>query len=212
MKRVILIFCSYFLLLQAKGQKIDSLKNALSTVKTNVEVISTLNQLGAYYESISDYPKALFYLKKAKNINQNDQLVDQAIFTNNYIGYVYWHKSDYDNALFYHQSALQLAEENNINDENLAFTYLMLGNDFYDKGDFNKTASYYFKCIKLAEELKNHSLRVQGHNRLSKLYFKMKDYSQALEHVNKALKLNNPKDLRELAVSYNSVGNVALEK
>lgn len=212
MKQWLLIYCWVLFALNGRSENIDSLKTVITTVKTNVEVISTLNQLGAYYESISDYPKALFYLKKAKNLNQNNQLPHQSIATQNYIGYVYWHKSDYDNALFYHQSALKLAEDNNINDENLAFTYLMLGNDYYDKGDFNKTASYYFKCIKLAEELKNNSLRVQGYNRLSKLYFKMRDYSQTLEHVNKALKLNNPKDLRELAVSYNSLGNVALEK
>jgi serine phosphatase RsbU (regulator of sigma subunit)/tetratricopeptide (TPR) repeat protein len=209
--RVIICFYLLFALI-GKSENVDSLKTALTNVKTNVEVISTLNQLGSYYESISDYPKALFYLKKAKNLNQNNQYVKQSIATQNYIGYVYWHKSDYDNALFYHQSALKLAEEHQIRDENLAFTYLMLGNDFYDKGDFNKTANYYFKCIKLAEELQNINLRVLGHNRLSKLYFKMKDYTLAIQHVNKALLLNNKNDLRELAVSYNSLGNVALEK
>jgi tetratricopeptide (TPR) repeat protein len=212
MRKWLVIYCWVLFASNGKSENIDSLKTALTIVKTNAEVISTLNQLGAYYESISDYPKALFYLKKAKNLNQNNQLLHQSIATQNYIGYVYWHKSDYDNALFYHQSALKLAEDNNINDENLAFTYLMLGNDYYDKGDFNKTANYYFKCIKLAESLQNNSLRVQGHNRLSKLYFKLKDYSLAVQHVDAALNLNQKRDLRELAVSYNSLGNVALEK
>ncbi|MBL7883563.1 MAG: tetratricopeptide repeat protein, partial [Bacteroidia bacterium] len=184
----------------------------LAKANTPIEIISVSNHLGIYYESRSNYPAALFYLAKAKKANKDNAFPEQSIITQNYIGYVYWHKSDYEKALFCHNKALEIAEEHFIQDENLAFTYLMLGNNYYDKGDFNQAASYYFKCLKLAESIHNKSIQVQGHNRLSKLYFKLKDYSLAIEHVNTALLLNNNNDLRELATSYNSLGNIALEK
>lgn len=210
--KTVLVFSFVFCSLYSKSQKTDSLINALHQAKTKLEVVTTLNQLGAFYESISDYPKSLYYLKKSKNLNQQDRFVEQAIYTNNYIGYVYWHMSDYDNSLYYHFAALKLAENNNIKDKNLAFTYLMLGNDYYDKGVFNKTSEYYFQSLKLAESIKDTLLLVQIHNRLSKLYFKLKDYSLSIEHSQLALKLNHNNDFREQAVSFNNLGNVSLEK
>ena len=210
-KKLVILFCILFQL-QVFALNIDSLKNELKLTKTNAESIAILNQFGIYYESISDYSKAFYYLNKAKLLNQNNVDANQNIVTHNYIGYVYWHKSDYSNALFYHSKALELCKANNIINENLAFTYLMLGNDYYDKGDFNKTAKFYYESIKVAESINNNAILIQSYNRLSKLYFKMKDLKLAEELAKKSLKLNNENDKRELAVSFNSLGNIALEK
>lgn len=210
-KKLVILFCILFQL-HVFALNIDSLKNELKLSKTNTESIAILNQFGIFYESISDYPKAFYYLNKAKLLNQNNIDVNQNIVTHNYIGYVYWHKSDYSNALFYHSKALELCKANNITNENLAFTYLMLGNDYYDKGDFNKTAKFYYESIKVAESINNKAILIQSYNRLSKLYFKMKDLKLAEELAKKSLKLNNENDKRELAVSFNSLGNIALEK
>jgi len=210
-KKLVILFCLLFQL-HVFALNIDSLKNELKLSKTNTESIAILNQFGIFYESISDYPKAFYYLNKAKLLNQNNIDVNQNIVTHNYIGYVYWHKSDYSNALFYHSKALELCKANNITNENLAFTYLMLGNDYYDKGDFNKTAKFYYESIKVAESINNNAILIQSYNRLSKLYFKMKDLKLAEGLAKKSLKLNNENDKRELAVSFNSLGNIALEK
>ncbi|MBV6483955.1 MAG: hypothetical protein KFKLKKLM_00420 [Flavobacteriales bacterium] len=210
-KKLVILFCILFQL-HVFALNIDSLKNELKLSKTNTESIAILNQFGIFYESISDYPKAYYYLNKAKLLNQNNIDVNQNIVTHNYIGYVYWHKSDYSNALFYHSKALELCKANNITNENLAFTYLMLGNDYYDKGDFNKTAKFYYESIKVAESINNNAILIQSYNRLSKLYFKMKDLKLAEELAKKSLKLNNENDKRELAVSFNSLGNIALER
>jgi len=189
----------------------DSLEHYLSTTTSIQKKIISLNQLGAYYESVSDYSKSFSSLSKALELNKNNAFPSELIKTLNYMGYIYWHKSEYDSSLYYHLQALKIANESNINDENLAFTYLMLGNDYYDKGDLSKTSSYYYNCLKLADNLNNISIKIQCHNRLSKLYFKMKDYKQAIEHVLKSLKLNNNEyDIRELGVSYNNLGNLSL--
>ncbi len=215
MKKILLIFLSLFTFCQIKSETIDINLLQLKLEKDSVnkfEKIQALNLLGIYYESVSDYPNALNSLYQAQTLNSSEKLIKESIITCNYIGYVYWHKSEYDSSLYYHNKALELAEEENINDEHLSFTYLMLGNDYYDKGNFSQASNFYFKSLKVAEEIGSNNMLVQNHNRLSKLYYKMKDYPLSLSSVKKALDLNTTKNTRELGASYNSLGNNYLVK
>ena len=172
--------------------------------------INTLNDLGAYFESVSDYPNALKYLYKAKRLRGATK--DQLVNTFNYIGYVFWHKSMYDSAFYYHNKALKTIHNNTVSAENEAFTYLMLGNDYYDTGQYEESSKYYFKSLKIADELKNQSLLVKAHNRLSKLFFKLNDIELSQEYANKALKLNVSNSFRDLGDAYNTFGNIYLLK
>ena len=214
MKKILLIFIILFSFCLAKSETIgiDQLKLNLKNSVSNLEKIRALNNLGIYYESISSYPNSLAFLYQAQALNTSAKSINEAIITFNYIGYVYWHKSDYDSALFYHDKALNFAETNNINNENAAFTNLMLGNDYYDKGDFSKASEYYYKSLKIAEDISSNDMLVQNHNRLSKLYFKMKDYPLAYKNVLKSINLNQANNTRELGVSFNSLGNISLIK
>tara|TARA_B100000809_G_scaffold242472_1_gene266586 strand:- start:3108 stop:5204 length:2097 start_codon:yes stop_codon:yes gene_type:complete len=212
--KILLIFIILFSYCLAKGDTIgiNQLELNLENSADNLERIKALNNLGIYYESISNYPNSLEFLYQAQILNTSEQSINQAIITFNYIGYVYWHKSQYDSALFYHDKALKIAETNNINNNNLAFTNLMLGNDYYDKGDFSKASDYYYKSLKIAEDISSNNMLVQNHNRLSKLYFKMKDYPLAYKNVLKSINLNQTSNTRELGVSFNSLGNISLIK
>jgi tetratricopeptide (TPR) repeat protein len=211
MKKILLIFIILFSFCLAKGNKIgiNQLKLNLENSVDNLEKIRALNDLGIYYESISSYPNSLEFLYQAQALNTSEKSINEAIITFNYIGYVYWHKSDYDSALFYHNKALNFAETNNVNNENVAFTHLMLGNDYYDKGDFSKASEYYYKSLKIAEDISSNDMLVQNHNRLSKLYLKMKDYPLAYTNVLKSINLNQANNTRELGVSFNSLGNIS---
>ena len=182
-----------------------------TTSKDNIR-IEFYNLLGAYYESTSNYEKALKALYIANSINQSKFYTNDKIFTYNYLGYVYWHKSEYDSSFFYHNKALQLAKMNSLQNSNVAFTYLMLGNDYYDVGDYVKTSENYFESLKLYEKLNNTIGQLMVQNRLSKLYFKLKDYKSAKHHVQTSQQLNKTVQYhRELANSYNSLGNIEIE-
>ena len=108
---------------------------------------------------------------------------DEKIITNNFLGYVYWHKSNYDSALIFHQQALKNINKNKQTNNHVAFTFLMLGNDYYDLGDYSKTSKYFFKSLALYEKLNDTIGLIQIHNRLSKLYYKLKDYAKAKNHI-----------------------------
>lgn len=195
-----------------RGNKLplESLKKQSCNNSNPKTQIEANNLLGAYYESVSDYPKALFYLIKADSLNGNSS--NEKIVTYNYLGYVYWHKSEYDSALKYHNNALAIAQKEKLNNSNVAFIYLMLGNDYYDLGDYIKTSEYYFTSLKLYEKLNDTIGQIQVHNRLSKLYYKLKDYKRAKNQVSTAQHLNKfIQYYREAAISFNSIGNIQIE-
>lgn len=192
------------------ASKVDSLEKASLISNDQVGQIKAHNLLGAYYESVSNYPLALHHLNKAIARNASD--INEKVFSYNFMGYVYWHKSNYDSSLFYHEKALELAKKNQLNNANLAFTFLMLGNDYYDLGDYIKTSEYFFESLQRYEKLNDTIGQIQAHNRLSKLYYKLKDYSKAKTHVSEAQKLNKTIQYhRETATSFNSIGNIQIE-
>ncbi len=175
----------------------------------NVELFAVL---GSYYESISNYEKALYYLQEANKLN-NHQSIEWEVFTQNYIGYVYWHKSQYDSALHYHNSAFETIKKTGISSANAAFNSLMLGNDYYDLGDYIKTSEYYFESLASFEKLQDTIGQVMALNRLSKLYSKLNDIESSHLYVKKALILNaNADHLREMGNSTNCLGNIYIEK
>lgn len=200
----------FYFIVRGDSSKVDSLKNVLLSTKDMNEKIKIHNLLGAYYESISNYPLSLGNLVQAIEINRLDN--DEKVFSYNYLGYVYWHKSNYDSSLYYHEKALHISQNLKLNNANQAFTYLMLGCDYYDLGDYIKTSEYFFKSLALYEKLNDKVGQIQTHNRLSKLYYKLKDYAKAKNHVSTAQQLNKEAQYyREMAVSFNSIGNIQIE-
>ena len=199
----------YKFLISLNSKSIDSLLNVTTTGQTKNK-IKAHNYLGAYFESISNYPLAIFHLNQANVLNKiND---NEKIITQNFLGYIYWHKSNYDSALIYHQLALKKINKNNPVNNHLAFTYLMLGNDYYDLGDYSKTSKYFFNSLAIYEKLNDTIGLIQIHNRLSKLYYKLKDYAKAKNHISISQQFNKSVQyIRELAISYNSIGNIQIE-
>ncbi len=168
---------------------IDSLKKVIAESKEIKERIIANNYLGAYYEGVSNYKSALHHLYASDKLNAG-KYIEERVFCYNYIGYIYWHKSEYKMALYYHNKALVLAQDSSVNRNNLAFTYMMLGSDYYDLGDYEQTSKYYFQSLQLYEHLEDKVGCIMINNRLSKLYYKLKDYTRSKEQAEKAQKIN----------------------
>ncbi len=200
-----------FFIIKGDYGVVDSLKKIVSESKDVKELVNANNYLGAYYEGISNYKNALLHLYRSDKLNQG-AYPEERIFCYNYLGYVYWHKSEYKLALYYHNKALVIAQEKSVSLDNRAFTYMMLGSDYYDLGDYEQTSKFYFQALQVYEQLNDRVGCIMIHNRLSKLYYKLKDYERSLEHAGKAQKLNvSINYTRETAISFNCIGNVFIE-
>jgi len=190
---------------------VDSLKKVVTESKDAKERIVANNYIGAYYEGISNYKNALQHLYLSDKLNQGNYPAER-VFCYNYLGYIYWHKSEYKLALYYHNKALVIAQDTSLSRDNLAFTYMMLGSDYYDLGDYEQTAKYYFQSLQIYEQLNDRVGCIMINNRLSKLYYKLKDYKRSREHTEKAQKINASVNYtRETAISFNSLGNIFIE-
>ncbi|MBL7917696.1 MAG: tetratricopeptide repeat protein, partial [Bacteroidia bacterium] len=190
----------------------NKLSETLNKTTNNSEKLKIYNLFGVYYESTSNYTAAFAYLKKADSLHTLINDVEQQIISYNYKGYIYWHQSLYDSSLKYHQKAQSLAVSNKLENSSVAFTQLMLGEDYYDLGDYVKTSEYYYNSLSIFEKLQDTLGQIQAHNRLSKLYYRLKDYKTSKKHISVAQRLNkNIKNNREIAVSFNSIGNIQIE-
>ncbi len=191
---------------------IDKVKQGINKAGSIEESLLLYNLQAIYYESISDYKACFNSLKIADSLNELLNNDEQRIVTWNYKGYVYWHQSLYDSALVYHQKALMLSKEKRLEGSPTAFTLLMLGEDYYDLGDYVKTSEYYYKALALCEKLQDTLGQVQAHNRLSKLYYRLKDFNSSKKHISESQRLNKfIQNNREAAVSFNSIGNIQIE-
>lgn len=203
---------SFQFIIKGDKSKLDSLIKISKETKQTEQLIEINNLIGAYYESTSDYKKALSYLDLADKLNSGNKYIHAKIFTYNYIGYVYWHKSKYDSSLFYHNNALHLAKIHHLENSDVGFTYLMLGCDYYDLGDYIKTSEYFFESLKLSEKINDTIGQILAHNRLSKLYYKLKDFKSSESHIEIAWHLNQKiQYYRETAITYNNIGNIKIE-
>jgi len=206
---------SHFHLLSLTQDQVNQLivaENNLKNGQLQPNAIELYSVLGSYYESISNYDKALEYLFLAEKLTDNST-IEWNVFAKNYIGYVYWHKSQYDSALYYHNNALALIHKFKITSSNFAFNSLMLGNDYYDMGNYIKTSEYYFESLAQFEKLNDTIGQIMALNRLSKLYSKLNDLESSMNHVLKAKKLNKTiNHIRELGNTYNCLGNISIDK
>lgn len=186
--------------------------SVLNKATTNEERLHLHNLLAIYYESVSNYTACFNELNKADSLNAYVGNVEQRIITCNYRGYVYWHQSVYDSALKYHQKALSLSKQRKSESSPAAFTLQMLGEDYYDLGDYVKTSEYYYKALSMYEKIQDTLGQVQAHNRLSKLYYRLKDFKTSKKHISESQRLNKfIQNHREFAVSFNSIGNIQME-
>ena len=177
---------------------------------------SSYNNIGAVYDDLGDYDKALEYHFKALEIRKDvlgENNADTAGSYNN-IGNVYDKLGDYDKALEYHFKALEIFKEVlGENHPNTAMSYGNIGVVYVKLRDYDKALEYLFKDLEIYKEIlgENHHDTAMSYNNIGVVYVKLRDYDKALEYQNKALEIrkavlgeNHP----DIATSYLNIGAV----
>ncbi|MBF0101869.1 MAG: tetratricopeptide repeat protein [Desulfobacterales bacterium] len=184
-----------------------------------------LRELGEAYVKQGDYTSALRELLHAKEINANDPyLYDD-------LGQVYMAKLRFDLAIENFKKAIELRPEFTPAKNNLGSAYLAkqdwdaaievlnelsgdllyatphyplanLGWAYYNKKDFKKAKEYYLKSLKIDP---NFVIAIHG---LAKTYIELKNYSQAIEQLKKAILKDpyRPDMYLDLGKTYSLVG------
>lgn len=145
-----------------------------------------LNSLASIYNIQGNYPLGLEYYLKALRINE--QLGNQSAIVNNYVNIagVLSDQKEYKEALKYLDNALKSSEA--IGDSLKMSVCMANIGHIYMKMDDPRALEYYEKSLKIVGN-KKLDLKINILVNMSTIYTEQKEFTKALEHLNKAYPL-----------------------
>jgi tetratricopeptide (TPR) repeat protein len=203
------------------GSKELALKNyfdyALLAEKKNdfKRLASGYLEIGWFYQSAGEYPKALDFYNKALDLSRkHNEKLNEAVALRKL---AVWHidKEEYDLALELLTKSAEINRERQHLYEyryNLACDYFDIGLVFANKNDLKAAEEFYRKSQAIFQKLKlKHELSDYYFN-LGELYLFEKQYQKALDHYLAGLRIDQAQGNRlNLPSDYNMVGELYLE-
>jgi tetratricopeptide (TPR) repeat protein len=163
--------------------------------KDSVGILAMCNNMGAIYDRLKDFDKALAYYFKAQDIYNTSETKFRSLFPLptllNNIGNIYQTKRDFHSALQYYEKALSMAEETKSKSvqgialNNLGKLYL---NDLKQP---DKAIDYLLKGLKIREEIGEKAEIAKSLVFLSSFYFQQGNIKVGKDYVERAIKLAN---------------------
>jgi CHAT domain-containing protein/Tfp pilus assembly protein PilF len=175
---------------------------------------SVLGNLGLAYNSLGDYPKAIYYHQQSLKIAQEikDRLSEGKSLGN--LGIAYDSLGDYPTAIDYYQQSLKIARQ--IEDRQGEGKVLgNLGIAYYYLGDYPIAIDYYQQSLKIARQIKDRQSESNAIGNLALVYRSLGDYPKAIDYHQQSLKIARQiKDrqsegaaLGNLGIVYDSLGD-----
>jgi tetratricopeptide (TPR) repeat protein len=135
----------------------------------------------------------------------------------NNLGYRYLQQGKINEALDHYTRSSDILEE--IDDkESLPALIINIGYIYENQGNVTKAMASYRKSLSLLEssplkkDIKNKSVEASCLNNISILYFRLNDYSNALDYQKKSLKIREEiNDKKNIAYSLNNIGQMYLK-
>ena len=167
---------------------LDELSEAYSIareIKDKSLEAKTLNNYGRIYRELGDLSNALVHFEEALEINESlGDVINQSINLTN-IANLYVDIADYDPALEYALKCLPIFEKDD-DKIRLISIYNTLGNIYFKKEKYTEALKYFEKTRALTDE--NSGARALANSGIGKVYYKMGDFAQAAEFLDRSLK------------------------
>lgn len=171
---------------QAAALHLNTLR-FFESIEDTLRISQVYNNLGITYEKIKDFKTALKYYNKALNHTaKQDSITIGCIYLN--LGVVYDLRDQNDTALYFYQKAAFIFSAIQSLDD-LASTYLNMGALHIKTLTLDSALYYQEKAYQLQEDFFQND--VSYYTQLGEIYYKKKDYQQALKHLDHAYKLNS---------------------
>ena len=160
---------------------------ALQIAKSNnLESLTspTLNSIGEIYIVLKDYPKALNYLQRQKQLydkRKTDEGFGYALYD---IGNVYEETNQLDSAKHYEEQALEFFRK--INREE-PFVYKTLGNIEMKLGNSTKALSFYQQSLQIATQNNEHRASASAYNKIASFYKLLNQRDSGIYYARKGL-------------------------
>lgn len=209
------------------GNRIDSLKAALSATSVDTAFIKISRQLGDRYTRLNQSDSALFYYNSALKLAVNQQKKQSVYEIYNQLGLLFSTNGNYAISLEYYFKMLQMLDDEasaapgNISlNSKYASLYVQMGTCYFYVENLIKAREYYQKSLEKVMQKatinpaykKNESQLILYVN-IGSSYLSGKAFDKALANFGKALELNKPLNNQVyFGVLYNNLGIVYKEK
>lgn len=209
-----------FLLLEIADKKSDN--NLESAIKYAHEALQysqdthldhliapCLKEIGILYLMKGNNEKSQFYLEKAIDEFDPDQLKDNINHIYNQLGTIYSRQGVLDSALYYHQLALSQSINSSDTLEQIA-SLRSVGNVQYKMGQFEEALSNFHLALSLCQYFeKSIYEKSRLYNNLGILYSDWGEYQRALSFYKTALEMmDSIGDVGESSRVLNNMGNI----
>ncbi len=180
-------------------------KNKLSPIK-KAEINSNM---GSLHLALGDKERALRYFFIADKLYEKMSHAKGLGETYSNIASVYYLMNNIDDAIEYQQKSIAIRES--VEDKSgLVITHNNISQMYILKGKLELSLKHITQSIVLADEIKNPKLQAASYAGMSVYNIKMKNYAEALVWQNKAIKLFEQLDDKNmLSRMYISAGNLA---
>jgi serine phosphatase RsbU (regulator of sigma subunit)/Tfp pilus assembly protein PilF len=214
LKIILLLYlvCS-FLAVSAQTPRLDSLLNALKTVKEDTAKANTLREIcDAYKTELNDLDKVGEYAIKLSEFSEKINFKKGIAYGASFKGIWNWRKGNYEQALLHYKKSLDIMQELG-NKRGISTCYLNIGQVNAEQGNYPEAIEFMLKGIKLKEELnEKRGVRI-GYNNLGNIYATMGDYKAGLNYYFKALKITEElKDRLGESYAYDNIGIIFLHQ
>lgn len=202
---------------QYKGDYPNAIRNYISSIKIfeqtkdSAIISQSYQNLSAVYTEIKNKKLEFFYLKKAEQFVPKANIVQRALLYGD-IGLGLLRQNNFPESLFYFKRAKAIAKKAN-NNELWFYATRNLGEYYRIKKEYAKAIPFYEKAFEYADYAVDIIRKGDLMYIVSDVYFKLGNYSKALELVNQSLEMARKigsadlrsKSLKNLAMIYNKL-------
>ena len=182
----------------------------------DLEVATTLNEMGVVYDRKGLYDKALEMYEKSLKIRLAELGKDHRLVADTYgnMGGVYDSQEKFEKALDMYRNSLNIYLTALGNDRpEVATTYHNMGVVYKSQGQYQEALNMYSKCLKiyLTALGEGHPHVAATYHSMGSVYRSQLQYDNALEVYDKSLKIKMAvlgEDHPDVAQTYNNMGNV----
>jgi tetratricopeptide (TPR) repeat protein len=166
------------------------------------------NNKGVLANEKGDIDNAMFYYRKALDIQEDIKDKEGMAGSLNNLGFVYNHLGDIPKALEYYHQCLRISEELN-NKVGVATVLNNLGLIYVALNDINKGIEYYKKSLKICEEINDREGMGSALNNIGAAHDCSKNDHLAAEYYKKSLVMYKLSDNKQgIATALNNIGMI----
>ena len=217
-KDIARLFYSIGFVYKTVGNYQISLENCLAGLKIYEELGDNTGKsliyrvMGSIYKYKGDYVKSLFYYSKGLIINEESGNLPELANSYNNIGIVYFMMKDFEKALDYYRRSLKINLSENIESEK-AINLGNIGEVYLELNELDSALYYINKSHNAALLMKNRKGIANSMEAYGNYYFRIKNFTKAVDNYTKALRLSRELGILEISKSLlKSLSDLYLER